>query len=390
MPSFVREPFRALALKLLHRAAASEACRAIAVSSLNDVFDLHTELWRGLTSIPQPEYTELGQAQAPSEACLRSDVVIITARFRTGSTMLWNLFRNTEGCTAYYEPLSPSRYFDPTNRVERVNPTHRGVEEYWSEYQGLDELSQLYRAEWHYRNLLMGPDFWDPDLKRFFEVMIEKAAGRPVLQFNRIDFRLPWVRRHFPKARLIHLYRHPRDQWCSTVQDNQRRPKAEKEGQLSPYGVFLVGKDASWEEFAKHDYLYLTIWGNDLRHHFPFLEQQRLRHPYQLFYFIWKLSYLFGRKYADYSVAYEAILANPEAQLQGLMSAAGVVDYDVPGLHSLIAAPAPETWKNYADDAWFREHEEYCETVLDDFLGNPTSSTEDGLKTSLISCSVVR
>jgi hypothetical protein len=44
MPSFVREPFRALALKLLRRAAASQACRAIAVSSLNDVFDLHTEL----------------------------------------------------------------------------------------------------------------------------------------------------------------------------------------------------------------------------------------------------------------------------------------------------------------------------------------------------------
>jgi hypothetical protein len=298
--------------------------------------------------------------------------------------MHWNLFRNTESCTAYYEPLSPSRYFDPTNRVERVCPTHRGVKDYWSEYQGLDELSQLYRAEWHYKNLLMGPDFWDSDMKRFFEVMIEKAEGRPVLQFNPIDFRLPWVRRNFANARLIHLYRHPRDQWCSTVQHNQRRRMAEKDGQIPLHGVFDVGKDASWEEFAKHDYLYLTVCGNDLRHHFPFLEQRRLRHPCQFFYFIWKLSYVFGRRYADYSVAYEAILANREAQLQRLMSAAGVVHYDELGLRLLIAAPAPETRKNYANDAWFREHEEYCETVLNDFLGDPASGTEDGSQTSLV------
>ena len=40
-------------------------------------------------------------------------------------------------------------------------------------------------------------------------------------------------------------------------------------------------------------------------------------------------------------MAYEAILANPEAQLRRLMSAAGVIHYDVPGLRSLIAAPRP-------------------------------------------------
>ncbi|MBI3864412.1 MAG: sulfotransferase [Planctomycetia bacterium] len=382
LSSLISSPICSLAQKLLRKAEASERCRSSAVSSLNGLLDLHTELWQGLTDIPGPGYAELGRTQAPSAACMRSDAVIITARFRTGSTMLWNLFRNVQGCTAYYEPMSPSRYFDPANRVERVDPTHHGVQEYWAEYEGLSELARLYRVDWHHRNLLMGPDSWNPDLKRFIEVMIEKAKGRPVLQCNRIDFRLPWVRRHFPKARLIHLYRHPRDQWCSTVQDNQSRSKARMTGQATRPERFDFGKDSTWQQFAEHDYYYLTIWGNDLRHHFPFLDQQRLRHPYQLFYFIWKLSYLFGRKYADYSVEYEALLANPEPQLRQLMGAAGVLEFDLAQLRSLLSAPALGKWMSYADDAWFREHEEYCETVLDDFLGSPPAIRDERQRTA--------
>jgi hypothetical protein len=40
-----------------------------------------------------------------------------------------------------------------------------------------------------------------------------------VLQFNEIDLRLPWFRAHFPTARILHLYRHPREQWCSSLFD---------------------------------------------------------------------------------------------------------------------------------------------------------------------------
>jgi hypothetical protein len=45
-----------------------------------------------------------------------------------------------------------------------------------------------------------------------------------VLQFNRIDFRLPWFRHHFPAATILHLARHPRDQWCSCLLDPARFP----------------------------------------------------------------------------------------------------------------------------------------------------------------------
>ena len=36
-----------------------------------------------------------------------------------------------------------------------------------------------------------------------------------MLQFNRADLRVAWLRQQFPQAKLIHLYRHPRDQWLS-------------------------------------------------------------------------------------------------------------------------------------------------------------------------------
>ena len=90
----------------------------------------------------------------------------------------------------------------------------------------------------------MDEDFWDPDLKRYVEILIERAPGRPVLQFNRIDFRLPWFRRHFPDAKIVHLYRHPRDQWCSALMDVKCFPR---HGRV--------------EDFAAHDKFYLLKLG---------------------------------------------------------------------------------------------------------------------------------
>src|SRR5437868_4059285 len=45
-----------------------------------------------------------------------SDPIFITGRFRSGSTLLWNIFRHTPGCTSYYEPLNERRWFDPSAR----------------------------------------------------------------------------------------------------------------------------------------------------------------------------------------------------------------------------------------------------------------------------------
>lgn len=305
------------------------------------------------STIDSSPYADLGQPvrTAPHDEKI---TIFITARFRTGSTMLWNLFRHVPACTAYYEPFNERRWFDNEARGARLDSSHKNVDDYWREYNGLTELAQYYRDDWSERDFLMDADFWAPDMKRYVDCLIERAAGVPVLQFNRIDFRLPWFRRHFPGAKIVHLYRHPREQWCSTLKDLQSFPK-----------------DAPAEAFARCDRFYLRRWARDLKYHFPFLADSSARHPYRSFYFIWRLSYLFGTRYSDYSIAFEQLVRDPRIEIARLMDAVGLNDPDIETLQSLVVPPQDDRWPGYADADWFSEHESHCESVLREFIGAP-------------------
>ncbi len=301
-------------------------------------------------------YVGLGQAQCEGQLSKRADIIFITGRFRSGSTLLWNLFRHIPECTSYYEPFNERRWFDPSRRGSHTDQTHRHAVAYWKEYNGLNVLADYYREEWIDRNLYMDERFYDPSMKRYIEILIERAPGRPVLQFNRIDFRLPWLRRQFPHARLVHLYRHPREQWCSTLRDPQAFPK-----------------DKGFADYAPHDHFYLCNWARDLRYHFPFLEEGQLTHPYELFYLIWKLSYLFGRKYAHLSLAYEDLVCNPDEQLSAMLNALDIRNYDLERLKAMVVRPEEEKWRRYAEESWFQEHENHCENLLAEYFGNIAS-----------------
>ena len=125
------------------------------------------------------------------------------------------------------------------------------------------------------------------------------------------------------------------------------------------------------ETFAGHDHFYLLAWARDLRHHFPFLDPDRGEHPYRLFYWIWKLSYLFGRGYAHASFCFEELVRAPGPEIDRLMAAAGIERYDGAALRSVIANQKLGKWAEYAEDAWFKAHESVCEAVLADFLKPP-------------------
>jgi hypothetical protein len=311
-------------------------------------------------SFEAPPYAELPQ-EARSATSLRSDIVFITARFRSGSTLLWNLFRQVPGVTAYYEPFNERRWFDPARRGERVDGTHRQVTDYWREYDGMPELAELYDEDWIRRDLYMAETAWNPRMKRYIEALVERAPGRPVLQFNRVDFRLPWLRKQFPNAKIVHLFRHPRDQWCSTLAD----PNA-------------CGPSGRMANFA--DGFYLLAWARDLQVHFPFLRPEGASHPYELYYLIWRLSFMFGRGYADHSVCFESLLDDPQFELASLFSTLDVQGFDLPHLTSLLSPPAVGKWREYASDAWFRTIEERCESMLAEFFqARQTSETLSGL-----------
>src|SRR5262249_9747687 len=149
---------------------------------------------------------------------------------------------------------------------------------------GLQHLDRWYRLHWIDQHLYMAPTFWEPNLLAYLEALVAAAPGRAVLQFNRVDFRLPWLAHQFPHALLIHLYRHPRDQWCSSLP-----------------AIDSVPLNASVADFASHDGFYLMAWARDLSYQFPFLDPRFAEHPYDLFYLIWRLSYAFGRRYCHAS-----------------------------------------------------------------------------------------
>ena len=252
--------------RLLETVAKTDDARAIVHGTLDDSVACRPAVpAAALRSTVRP-YADLGHAAA---AAVERHPVFITARFRSGSTLLWNLFRHTNRCTAFYEPLNERRWFDPSQRGTTTDATHKGVDDYWREYDGLEELGRYYNEEWTSRGLYMDAGSWNPARAAYVRLLVQRAPQRPVLQFNRIDFRLPWFRRMFPSASLIHLYRHPRDQWCSSLADR------------------ACSTSCTIADFRNHDGFYLLTWAADLKYRFPFLEQPETSHPYRLFYLIW-------------------------------------------------------------------------------------------------------
>jgi hypothetical protein len=276
--------------------------------------------------------------------------IFITGRFRSGSTLLWNLFRNLPGHTAFYEPFNERRWFDQSQRGGHTDKSHRGVSEYWSEYQGLAELTHVYNEDWIRYRLYMSQTSFDYRMKRFIGTLAAGTDARAGLQFNRVDFRLPWLRANFPEARIVHVYRNPRDQWCSTLHDEADYPAS-----ASSHAGFP-------------DHFYLEIWFRDLVRQFPFLADYEAHHRYFLFYLIWKLSYCFGVHYSDISLGMEALTQDPFNTMTKILAATGTEVGLAEELDVSFVEAAEPRWPSYAGEKWFTDIEQECDEVVREFF----------------------
>ena len=349
--SWLRRALRSLLFRFVRKILETEDAREMLNSALGG--QVHSSPLAAVIDLDynNSPYTELTISSPQSKTVRYQDVVIITSRFRSGSTLLWNLFRHIDGLTAYYEPFNERQWFNAELRGNYVDNTHKNVDSYWHEYKGLDFLKTLYRQEWANKHLFMNETFWAPEIKRYIELLIENASGRAVLQCNRIDFRLPWLRHNFPGAKIIHLYRHPRDQWCSFLREPEQIPK-----------------NINMEQFASHDRFYLNTWATDLKYHFPFLDERYVSHPYQTFYYLWKLSYLFGIKYSDRSICFESLINDPDKSLIELFNLISIKNFDILKLNKIIDPPFIGKWRHYANHDWFEHHESICDTVINNFI----------------------
>lgn len=277
--------------------------------------------------------------------------IFISGRFRSGSTLLWNIFRNIDGCTSYYEPFNERKWFDKSARGEGVDGTHLGVGDYWSEYDGMESLAEFYSEEWIHDNFLMDEKSINVNMGKYIDYLILNSNGIPVLQFNRVDLRLQWLKANYPNSKTIHIFRHPREQWLSFLTDKT-----------------LMNKDDVVNTYV--DNFYLDVWCKDLKFQFPFLSKENTPHPYQRFYYLWKLSYLYGAKYSDVSFSFEELVEQPKIVLEQLFEKINLICPNLKEIIKLIKKPRLDKWTEYADDEWFSSMEIECEQKLQIYLLN--------------------
>ena len=235
-----------------------------------------------------------------------------------------------------------------------MDPTHIGVGDYYSEYIGLHSLDKYFKSEWPYKKLYMTEKDYDENLYCYIHQLINVSKGRPVLQFNRIDFRLSWIKGYFPGVPILHIIRNPREQWMSVMKDGPVQPD------------FCI-------DSANEPCLFYTIqWAHDLKTVFPFLEPIG-QHPYKIHYFLWRLSYIFGRIWADYIIKYEDLVSDFKSTVEGLFHFFEI-EYDsdlILRLETLNKGYKPERWRSYAPIEWFEEIENECERSLQAFFSRP-------------------
>ena len=153
--------------------------------------------------------------------------IFIHSLFRTGSTYIWNKFRQNKGCCCYYEPFHevlgeitverPSPWYWDAKTTEQLR--HPPVEkDYLFEYKKLLRPGHkgvpFFKKSFSFDNFCDNND--NPDQERYIDYLVENSGDQiPVLQFNRSALRVQWFKRHYPGMLNIYIVRNPRDQFQS-------------------------------------------------------------------------------------------------------------------------------------------------------------------------------
>ena len=250
-----------------------------------------------------------------------SNLVFISGEFGSGTTLLFTLFRKTPGFHCLYEPLHGQL---PEFLVwrDRVYEHHFFVEDYYSEYKGFTQVAQLFSPDWATTRLALSPNDEADDLYRYLSYLIGMSFGKApgvVLKENRFAFRLGWLRAEFPRARVIHIYRDPEEQWASLVRRVQGH----------------LGRQDVGQESVEYQGFRLAATCDDLTTAFPELDASNFRTAYARFAKLMELSRAEQERYAHVSVDYADLVGDFQNVCPRIASAIGV-DLDVEHLNQFV------------------------------------------------------
>ena len=151
--------------------------------------------------------------------------IFIHSLFRTGSTYIWNKFRQNADYYCYYEPLHPVLAQASTENIEFIlsrdfQSVHHPVLDKYYLYEYLPLLKKgepgvpFFKKSFSYDEFCRNNS--NPELKQYIDYLLTGAGEKiPLLQFNRTALRTRWFKTNYPSSLNIYLVRNPRDQWQS-------------------------------------------------------------------------------------------------------------------------------------------------------------------------------
>ena len=157
--------------------------------------------------------------------------IFIHSLFRTGSTYIWNKFRQFSQFYCCYEPFHQemAQLELPANRAflwgydKKSTQTMRHPDldrDYLEEYKRLLQPGvkgvPFFKKSFSFDDFCNSADDENPDQKRYLDNLL-KAAGEktPLFQFNRSAFRVSWFKKNYPHCLHIYLFRNPEHQFQS-------------------------------------------------------------------------------------------------------------------------------------------------------------------------------
>lgn len=294
---------------------------------------------------------------------LAKDSIFITARYRTGSTYLYSLFSSLTNSIAFYEPLN----YHLLDWLEKDNLEHQKTQfwlshnlqdGYFFEYKSLkrETLTTYFKPEFGIHRMVLSATEHYPELKDYLNFLLSTYPQRfKVLQFNRINFRLAWIKANFPGALIVNLRRNPRDIYASFVglylrsdNGNQTNLNDGVEKVIDFVGLneeLNALSEVSDPQFSVHEL-----------------------NSYEKIYLLNQLSHQWANCFADLVLEYEALIQDPVGELSRIVSQIPNFELTFSGEILKPRTDRINVWQEYHSELWFQECEAKCNSLLKKYL----------------------
>lgn len=233
--------------------------------------------------------------------------LIATGYFRTGSTFFFSCLRQVTKFRCYYEPYHPEllEFVDSLGDInsgpDREALGHSIGDDYFAEFEGMDRvaLENVYGLSRRTTNqpvLLSQSTHQDLyNYIHFLENFAHQQQQISVLQANRLNFSLPWLKQNFPDYLLLLITRNPQEVFASL------KSLAFKDGVVihaedTKSGYWNVNE--AYENVVRRYGFHIKLLPN-----FGY---------YQKLYFLLKFSERVMARSADIVLSYESFLTDPK------------------------------------------------------------------------------